>query len=288
MKKFKSISLLATLIVLIVVAIIGVYIYTSSDSYQAKQFYEMLGNDYTVSQCDTIIEKFSNTEYAVLAKQKKIDLIRQQNDWAYISNKPTLERLKRFKSHYHLSQKMVNAVEEKIDSIVWENALRGRTQKLYEEYVALGKMTRHHDEALIRLQDMLNLPNLQSLESALKINIDKFYDALSERSKTSELIQLCADTVARFLFRHNITKDKLSSYIVNNYNKKIKKRIFNITSDIEFTKAYISDGKVGYAALFDIEQGLPSKPLIKKRAMLIFTPEGKVAYMNMRRVYKKI
>lgn len=288
MKKFKSISLLATLIVLIVVAIIGVYIYTSSDSYQAKQFYEMLGNDYTVSQCDTIIEKFSNTEYAVLAKQKKIDLIRQQNDWAYISNKPTLERLKRFKSHYHLSQKMANAVEEKIDSIVWENALRGRTQKLYEEYVALGKMTRHHDEALIRLQDMLNLPNLQSLESALKINIDKFYDALSERSKTSELIQLCADTVARFLFRHNITKDKLSSYIVNNYNKKIKKRIFNITSDIEFTKAYISDGKVGYAALFDIEQGLPSKPLIKKRAMLIFTPEGKVAYMNMRRVYKKI
>ena len=287
MKKFKSISLLATLIVLIVVAIIGVYIYTSSDSYKAKQFYEMLGDDYTVSQCDTIIEKFSNTEYAALAKQKKIDLIRQQNDWAYISNKPTLERLKRFKSHYHLSQKMANAVEEKIDSIVWENALRGRTQKLYEEYVALGKMTRHHDEALIRLQDMLNLPNVQPLESSLKINIDKFYDALSERSKTSELIQLCADTIARFLFRHNITKDKLSSYIVNNYNKKIKKRIFNITSDIEFTKAYISDGKVGYAALFDIEQGLPSKPLIKKRAMLIFTPEGKVAYMNMRRVYKK-
>ena len=96
MKKFKSISLLATLIVLIVVAIIGVYIYISSDSYQAKQLYEALGDDYTVSQCDTIIEKFLNSDYAELAKQKKNDLIRQQNEWAYISNKPTLERLTRF------------------------------------------------------------------------------------------------------------------------------------------------------------------------------------------------
>lgn len=288
MKKFKSISLLATLIVLIVVAIIGVYIYISSDSYQAKQLYEALGDDYTVSQCDTIIEKFLNSDYAELAKQKKNDLIRQQNEWAYISNKPTLERLTRFKSRYTLSQKMTNAVVEKIDSIIWENALRGRTQKHYEEYIALGEMTRHYDEALIRLQNMYNLPNVQPLESELKINIDRFYDALSERSKTHELINLCADTITRFLFRHNITKEKLSSYILNNYNKKNKKRIFNITSDIEFTKAYISDGKVGYAALFEIEQGLTSKPIIKKRAMLIFTPEGKVAYMNMRRVYKKL
>ena len=192
MKKNKSLSIVATILVLTFAGIIGLYIYSTTDGYKAKQLYAALGNDYTVAQCDTLINRFPNTEWAEFAKQKKINLLRQEHEWASITKKPKLEAIKNFKSKYELTTKYAVAVEEMLDSILWEQAKRGKTQKDYEEYLALGKMTRCHNDAFVMLQKMHQLPEVKAFESQFQKSITQFYDALAN-AKTNEVLELCSD-----------------------------------------------------------------------------------------------
>lgn len=286
MKKNKSLSIVATIVVLTFAGIIGLYIYSTTDGYKAKQLYAALGNDYTVAQCDTLINRFPNTEWAEFAKQKKINLLRQEHEWASITKKPKLEAVKNFKSKYELTTKYAVAVEEMLDSILWEKAKRGKTQKDYEEYLALGKMTRCHNDAFVMLQKMHQLPDVKAFESQFQKSITQFYDALAN-AKTNEVLELCSDTIYRFLLRHRLTKPQLADYLNNNYTKKIKKRNFSITSDIEFTKGVYTGQEVGYAALFNLEQVMPSGKVRKNKVTMMFNPEGKIVYVVMRRMLDK-
>jgi dihydroxyacetone kinase-like predicted kinase len=160
-----------------------------------------------------------------------------------------------------------------LDSILWEQAKRGKTQKDYEEYLALGKMTRCHNDAFVILQKMHQLPDVKAFESQFQKSITQFYDALAN-AKTNEVLELCSDTIYRFLLRHRLTKPQLADYLNNNYTKKIKKRNFSITSDIEFTKGIYTGQEVGYAALFNLEQVMPSGKVRKNKVTMMFNPEG--------------
>ena len=287
MKKFKSLSIVALVVVLGLTAIVGGYIYTTTDAYKAKQLYNALGDDYTVSQCDSIILNFSTTEYADLAKAKRLNLIRQEREWRGICRKPTLERVQQFKSKYQLTRQYMIAVEEKLDSILWSAAQRGTTQECYQDYLELGKMTRNYNNALHALQCMHALPDASTIASQFEPTITKFYDALSSKETTRQLTALCTDTVARFFYRQNLPVRELETYINKTYHKNVQKRYFKITSDIHFTKAYVGDDKVGYAALFDLQQEVPSKPVRNYNATIIFNTDGKVMYINAQRIFKK-
>ncbi len=288
MKKFKSLSIVAPVVVLGLAAVIGGYIYTTSDGYQAKKLYDALGDDYTVSQCDSIISNYPATTYADFAKAKKRNLIRQQQEWRSICRKPTLEKVIKFQKKYQLTRQYAIAVEEKLDSILWKAAQHEKTEKCFEDYYALGKMTRYHNDAFHALQCMNNLPEVSaSMAQQFEATIGDFYKALSNKASTDRLTALCTDTIARFFYRQNLTKPELVAYVNKTYHKNVQKRDFKITSDIHFTKAYLGDDKVGYAAQFDLQQEAPSKPVMYFYATIIFNTDGKIMSINAKRVFNK-
>ena len=140
MKKFKSLSIVATVVVLGFATVIGGYIYTTTDGYQAKKLYDALGNDYTAAQCDSITKRFPATDYAELAQEKKRTLLRQQAEWKTITKNPTLQAIQTFKSKHQLIDKYFVAVEEKLDSLLWAEAIKLKAKQNYDAYVKLGQM----------------------------------------------------------------------------------------------------------------------------------------------------
>ena len=178
MKKFKSLSIVATVVVLGLAVVIGGYIYTTTDGYQAKALYDALGNDYTVAQCDSITKRFPATDYAELAREKKRVLLRQQAEWKAITKNPTLQAVQTFKNKHQLIDKYFVAVEEKLDSLLWVDAIKLRAKQNYEAYAQLGQMARNYSEAMFVLQKMNELPDVESVAPNLKEQITKFFDAL--------------------------------------------------------------------------------------------------------------
>lgn len=287
MKKIKSLSIIATVVVLGLTIIIGGYIYTTTDSYQAKKRYEALGDDYSVSQCDSIITKYPHTSYAELTKTKKRNLVSQQREWQSICQNVSLERVQEFKSKYQLTRQYAIAVENKLDSIYWATAQRNKTQKCYEDYLALGKMTRYYNDALHALQRMHNLPDPTPLAPQLQETIEKFYSLLSNKATTPQLLDLCTDTISRFFFRQNLTQSQLATYLNKTYHKNVQQREFKILTPIQFDKAYITDEKLGYAAMFDLQQEAKSKPVRYYHATVILNTEGKIMHVNAQRIFSK-
>lgn len=285
MKKSQYLSIISTIVVLVLAGMIGFYIYSTTDSYKAKQLYATLGNDFTVAQCDSITNSFPQTEYAELAQQKKRLLLRQKSQWESICRKPTIEAVKQFRNTPELLNKYVNLVEEKLDSLLWEDALRGKTKLHYEAYLALGKMTHNHNEAFKVLESMYKLPDVATLQDQLKNNATNFISNLAD-AKTNKIVEACADTVYNFLYHSNYTKEKLTDYLNKVYYKNVKKRTFNITSEIVVDKARIGEEKVGYSAIFDVDYSIPGKKIRKSTATLLFNPEGKIVGVAMKRKFK--
>jgi hypothetical protein len=276
MKKFKSISVVATIVVLGIVAIVGGYIYTTTDAYQAKKLYNELGNDYTASQCDSLTKRFPNSEYAELAQEKKRSLLRQQAEWNSISSNPSVQGLKTFKKKHELTAKYSNAADEKIDSLLWIEALNSKLEQAYEEYAALGQMARNYNETMNVLQWMHKLPEVASVSEQLKEQSKKFFEILGN-GDAKAVAGLCSDTISLFLYHQNYTPAKVVDFVNNVYCKNIKQRTFVITSDIELSKARIAADKAGYAALFNVDLTAPSKIARKHKATILFTLEGKIA-----------
>ena len=285
MKKFKSLSIISTLVFLLFASVVGFYIYTTTDGYKAKQLYVALGNDYTASQCDSITKKYPSTEYAEMAQLKKRTLLRQQSQWQSICRNPSIESVQKFKNTPELMNKYVNLVEEKLDSLLWEEARRGKTKAKYDAYLALGKMTVHHDEAFSVLESMHHIPDVATLQEQLKQNATDFIDDLAN-ARVSKVVDACADTVNYFLYHSNYTKDSLTDFLKKVYYKKVKKRTFNIVSDITFDKARLGETAVGYAAVFDVEHAIPGKKMRKSSFMLLFNLEGKIVYVAMKPKFK--
>ena len=286
MKKFKSLSIVALVVVLVLTAIVGGYIYTTTDAYKAKQLYNALANDYTASQCDSIINRFPSSEYAELAQDKKRTLLRQQAEWSSISQNPTLQSVKNFKSRHQLTDKYFIAAEEKLDSLLWAEAQLQKSKKIFEEYANLGQMAKNYDEAMFVLQKMHKLPEVETVKQNLEGQLNMFFDALGNGDATA-VAGLCADTVSFFLFRLNLTPEKVAEFINKTYCKKIKKRTFSAPSAMEFDKARIGVEKVGYIAEFTIDLTSPAKVARKQKAVFMFTPDGKIIYAAMRPIFKK-
>lgn len=286
MKKFKSLSIVATVVVLGLAAVIGGYIYTTTDGYQAKALYDALGNDYTVAQCDSITKRFPATDYAELAREKKRVLLRQQAEWKAITKNPTLQAVQTFKNKHQLIDKYFVAVEEKLDSLLWVDAIKLKAKQNYEAYAQLGQMARNYNEAMFVLQKMNELPDVESVAPNLKEQITKFFDALGN-GKAADVSALCADTVSFFLFRQNLTTEKVAEYVNKTYCKRIKKRTFSEPSEMKFDKSCIGEEKVGYVAQFSIDLTAPAKVARKQKALFMFTPEGKIIYASLRPTYRK-
>lgn len=286
MKKFKSLSIVATVVVLGLAAVIGGYIYTTTDAYQAKVLYDALGNDYTAAQCDSITKRFPATDYAELAREKKRVLLRQQAEWKEITKNPTLQAVQTFKNKHQLIDKYFVAVEEKLDSLLWVDAIKLKAKQNYEAYTQLGQMARNYNEAMFVLQKMNELPDVESVAPNLKEQITKFFDALGN-GKAADVSALCADTVSFFLFRQNLTTEKVAEYVNKTYCKRIKKRTFSEPSEMKFDKSRIGEEKVGYAAQFSIDLTAPAKVARKQKALFMFTPEGKIIYASLRPTYRK-
>ena len=280
MKKFKSTVIIATVAVLGFAAIIGGYLYTTTDGYQAKKLFNSLGNDYTASQCDSITKLFPNSEYAEKAQLKKRALLRQQSQWNSIANNPTLQNLKEFKKNADLTSKYSNAADEKLDSLLWIQALNGKLEKYYKEYAELGQMARHYNEAMHVLPMMHKLPEVSSVSEQLKNQSTKFFELLG-KGDANGIASLCADTVSYFLFHQNYTPAKVADFISKVYCKKIKERTFVTSSDIEFSKARIGNDGVGYAAVLGVEITAPAKVARKHQAIILFTTEGKITYVAL-------
>ncbi len=283
MKKFKSLSIVATVVVLLIAAILGYYIYTTTDAYQVQKLYNELGNDYTASQCDSITKRFPNSEYAEKAQEKKRNLLRQQSEWETIKNKPTLQAIQNFKKKHQLTSKLTIAVEQKLDSLLWVAAINSKLKKSYEEYGALGQMAEHYNEAMYILQGMHKLPEVETVTTTLQEQATKFFAALGE-GNADDVAALCADTVSFFLFHQNLSNDKVKDFVNNVYCKNIKKRTFEITSNLEFDKARIGDEAAGYAVQFNIAIISPKKVARKHKVILLFTPECKIVYAALRPV----
>lgn len=286
MKKFKSLSIVATVVVLGLAAVIGGYIYTTTDGYQAQKLYDELGNDYAASQCDSITKRFPATKYAELAQEKKRTLLRQQAEWNTISKNPSRQAIQTFKSKHQLTDKYFIAAEEKLDSLLWDDALKLKTKKNYEEYAQLGQMARNYDEAMFVLQKMNQIPEVAAVSQNLEEQVNKFFDALGKGDATA-VSALCADTVSFFLFRQNLTADKVAEFINKTYCKNIKKRTFSAPSAITFDKSRIAVDKAGYIAHFTIDLTAPAKVARKQKALFMFTPEGKIIYASMRPCFRK-
>lgn len=286
MKKFKSLSIVATVVVLGLAAVIGGYIYTTTDAYQAKALYDALGNDYTAAQCDSITKRFPATDYAELAREKKRVLLRQQAEWKAITKNPTLQAVQTFKNKHQLIEKYFVAVEEKLDSLLWVDAIKLKAKQNYEAYAQLGQMARNYNEAMFVLQKMNELPDVESVAPNLKEQITKFFDALGN-GKAADVSALCADTVSFFLFRQNLTTEKVAEYVNKTYCKRIKKRTFSEPSEMTFDKSRIGEEKVGYVAQFSIDLTAPAKVARKQKALFMFTPEGKIIYASLRPTYRK-
>lgn len=286
MKKFKSLSIVATVVVLGLAAVIGGYIYTTTDGYQAKALYDALGNDYTAAQCDSITKRFPATDYAELAQEKKRVLLRQQAEWKAITKNPTLQAVQTFKNKHQLIDKYFVAAEEKLDSLLWVDAIKLKAKQNYEAYAQLGQMARNYNEAMFVLQKMNELPDVESVVPNLKEQITKFFDALGN-GKAADVSALCADTVSFFLFRQNLTTEKVAEYVNKTYCKRIKKRTFSEPSEMTFDKSRIGEEKVGYVAQFSIDLTAPAKVARKQKALFMFTPEGKIIYASLRPTYRK-
>lgn len=286
MKKFKSLSIVATVAVLGLAAVIGGYIYTTTDGYQAKALYDALGNDYTAAQCDSITKRFPATDYAELAREKKRVLLRQQAEWKAITKNPTLQAVQTFKNKHQLIDKYFVAVEEKLDSLLWVDAIKLKAKQNYEAYAQLGQMARNYNEAMFVLQKMNELPDVESVAPNLKEQITKFFDALGN-GKAADVSALCADTVSFFLFRQNFTTEKVAEYVNKTYCKRIKKRTFSEPSEMTFDKSRIGEEKVGYVAQFSIDLTAPAKVARKQKALFMFTPDGKIIYASLRPTYRK-
>ena len=286
MKKFKSLSIVATVVVLGLAAVIGGYIYTTTDGYQAKTLYDALGNDYTAAQCDSITKRFPATDYAELAREKKRVLLRQQAEWKAITKNPTLQAVQTFKNKHQLIDKFFVAVEEKLDSLLWVDAIKLKAKQNYEAYAQLGQMARNYNEAMFVLQKMNKLPDVESVAPNLKEQITKFFDALGN-GKAADVSALCADTVSFFLFRQNLTTEKVAEYVNKTYCKRIKKRTFSEPSEMKFDKSRMGEEKVGYVAQFSIALTAPAKVARKQKALFMFTPEGKIIYASLRPTYRK-
>lgn len=285
MKKFKSLSIVATIVVLGLAAVIGGYIYTTTDAYQAKVLYDALGNDYTAAQCDSITKRFPATDYAELAREKKRSLMRQKGMWHAISKRPTVKALMQLKNTPDLLKKYAILADEKLDSLVWVEAQKGKTQKHYEDYLSLGKMTRHHNEAFRVLEKMQQLPNPETVQEQMQMSVKDFYHNLGN-AQTSKVVEACADTVKLFLHRGNLDKTQLTNYLNKTYYKKVKKRNFTITSDISIHKARLTDDSYGYAAVCTMDEEIPGKRLRKSKSLILFNTDGKIVYVRINRVFK--
>ena len=281
MKKFKYIGVVATIAVLGLVVVIGGYIYTNTDNYQAEQLYKALSNDYTIAQCDSIIIKYPNTEWADSARQKKNILVRQQNEWNSITKNPSIQSVKNFKKKHKLTTKYSVAADEKLDSLLWFEACNNKIEKNYKEYIELGQMAHNYNEAMSVLQKMNNLAEVSSVAPTLENNVCKFFEELGN-GNAKAVAELCADTVSHFLFRNNFTSKEVAEFITNTYCKNIKKRTFSKPNNMEFNKVRIDNEKVGYSAQFTIELTAPVKVARKHKATIFFTPDSKIIYAKMR------
>lgn len=284
MKRNLSLSIIATVVVLLFVGLIGSFIYTNTDEYKAKALYNELGNDYTIGQCDSILKTFPNTECVELVKEKKRSLLRQKGMWHAISKRPTIEALMQLKNTPNLLKRYAILADEKLDSLVWVEAQKGKTQKHYEEYFALGKMTRYHNETFRVLQAMQNLPNPEAVQEQIQVSVKDFYNNLGN-TQTSKVVEACADTVKLFLHRGNIDKIQLTDYLNKTYYKKVKKRNFTITSDIAIHKARLADDSYGYAAVCTMDEEIPGKRVRKSKSLILFNTDRKIVYVKINRVF---
>lgn len=278
MKKFKSLGIVATAIVLLIIAVIGFYIYTNSDAYIAKKIYNSLGNDYTVAQCDSIILLSPDSEYAKLAEEKKQTLLRQQREWNAIANAPTVESIKNYKSKHTLTETYSTATDKALDSLLWIDAIKGKLDTNYDEYLKLGEAAHHYTEASKVLQLMKELPFDATISANLQNKLSTFYEELGN-GNASKVADMCADTVSFFLFHQNQTKKEVANFINKKYCKNIKTRTFTAPSNIEFHKARINNDEAGYAILFDIEITSPKKVARKHSACVFLNKEGKITYV---------
>lgn len=287
MKK-SHVNLIVIIVLVAIGAIGGTFAYLNSDTYKAKQLYDALTADYTVADCDLIISLYPTTKYAELASEKKQLYYAKIERWKGLCKNPTAAGFKSFKEDFNLTDHQIAEVDKKIDSILWHNVKLELTEQAFKDYISNSPNAHHNSMAhdVVRRMDE-ELADVSTKQADLEATLRTFLKGYGV-SNSAVYMPTLADTVDLFLFRSDIPKAEVDKYIKQRVNSKGKQFDYEIISDLKFSKSRMLLRGVGYGVNFKLKQTLRNnKTTTIYFAKVIFNPEGKIAYIRLRKDYAK-
>lgn len=282
--RIKRYLLSVILLLVCVLLSFGVYYaYNLFVEFQEKDEWERIYPRGSMEDYELFMKKYPSGKHYLMAKECYLDIKKNVTDWVSIKDLGNPYLLKDYISKNSESE-YVNEARNKLDSLMWANAVKVGDIYSYQEYLNVVPEGKHISRARAIIDDLeANILSASQKEQCMQ-TLQNFYNALSSHDETN-LLRCISDNIVFQGKKAN--RSNILSFLNRTYSEDVNYIRWS-EIDAKVSKSRTKEGKqeymVSYMADVHINRDNQEKMTYAYyECMATLNEDFKIVVLNMRR-----
>lgn len=278
-----------TIIVALMIAAAGLYIYKSKRSEKEQQAYEMAMKSTDPILLRNFLNNFSDaSQEHIDSIQARLDMLNMiDEEWENVKATKSKIALQDYLAKYPSTNHKAE-IDNLLDSIDWQQALKSNNNDMYQQYINDHPYGKYAEDAREKI-NQLKAKTIQPEERQMVVGlVRKFFLSVNKRDEAGMMSTL-SPQMTSFIGMLNPSEADVKRWMNRLYKEGVTEIIWRLNNDYSLNKREVGDNAYEYTAVFSATEDIKYSDEAKSatehyKIKATITPDGELSAMSINKI----
>ena len=274
----------ATAILLIIGGLF--YLDYKNDIDREEREFAMLENTSNPEYYNDFLAKYPQSKHYKDVKERLNVLLDETEEWDKMVQNISRSEIEKFMAAHPYS-KRIQACEDMIDSIDWNDAKKKDTEEAIVNYLSMHPNGKFAEEASLKKNE-LGLMKITAQDKAIiRSSLENFFTVAMSKQDVALISEAIPEKMENFCGTQDATPEQIIAFAKNKMATDVMGLHYAIGGELTVRKQTLSDGTTGYAVEFPLQEIISrsdtNQPGTKSyQVSALLNPEHKIIRMSIK------
>jgi len=274
----------ATAILLIIGGLF--YLDYKNDIDREEREFAMLENTSNPEYYNDFLAKYPQSKHYKDVKERLNVLLDETEEWDKMVQNISRSEIEKFMAAHPYS-KRIQACEDMIDSIDWNEAKKKDTEEAIVNYLSMHPNGKFAEEASLKKNE-LGLMKITAQDKAIiRSSLENFFTVAMSKQDVALISEAIPEKMENFCGTQDATPEQIIAFAKNKMATDVMGLHYTIGGELTVRKQTLSDGTTGYAVEFPLQEIISrsdtNQPGTKSyQVSALLNPEHKIIRMSIK------